>query len=111
MNDDDLKIFIEDLTDFLNGLEACIVKLRTQIDKLQGSKRNWNPDKIKWQETEEFKGKYEKSEDINSLDFKNLLKDLAQHKGKLTRNRFFYWTFKNGSTVGRKKRRQLNGQT
>lgn len=48
MNDnDDLKIFIEDFYDFLNGLEASIVKLRSQIDKLYGSKWKWNPDKIK----------------------------------------------------------------
>ena len=104
MSDDDLKIFIEDFCDFLNGLEASIVKLRAQIDKLCGSKWKWNPDKIKWEKAEGWKGDYERSEDVNSLDFKELLKDLAQHKGRLTRDGWFYWTFKNGSTVGRKKR-------
>jgi hypothetical protein len=104
MSDEDLKIFIEDFCDFLNGLEASIVKLRSQIDKLCGSKWKWNPDKIKWEKAEGWKGDYERSEDVNSLDFKELLKDLAQHKGRLTRDGWFYWTFKNGSTVGRKKR-------
>jgi len=110
MSDEDFKIFIEDFMDFLNGLEASIVKLRTQMNKLFGSKAeakrqwNWNPDAIKWEKAEGWKGDYEKSEDVNSLDFKELLKDLAQHNGKLSRNGFFYWTFKNGSTVGRKKR-------
>jgi hypothetical protein len=104
MSNEDLKIFIEDFCDFLNGLEASIVKLRSQIDKLLGSKWKWNPDKIKWEKAEGFKGDYERSEDVNSLDFKELLKDLAEHNGKLTRNGMFYWVFKNGSTVGRKKR-------
>jgi len=107
---EDLKILAEDLLDFLNGLEASIVKMKMQLNKLFGleaeakAKFSWNPDKISWQETEGFKGRYEKSSDVNSLDFKELLKDLASHNGKLSRNGFFYWVFKNGSTIGRKKR-------
>lgn len=105
-DDEDLTILAEEIIDFCNGLEALVVKLRTQIKKMLGTaeKWNWNSDKIKWEKAEGFKGNYEKSEDVNSLDFKELLKDLAQHKGKLTRDGWFYWTFKNGSTVGRKKR-------
>jgi hypothetical protein len=34
---EDLGIFLEDLLDFLNGQEATIVKLKTQIRKLIGS--------------------------------------------------------------------------
>lgn len=110
MNDDDLKIFIEDFMDFLNGLEASIVKLRTQLNKLVGSKTevkrqwNWNPEAIKWEKAEGWKGEFERSEDINNLEFKAMLKDLAEHNGKLTRDGLFYWVFKNGSTVGRKKK-------
>lgn len=61
----------------------------------------WNPDKIKWQQDTGFKGPYEKSDDVNSLDFKAMLKDLQEHRGKLNRDGRFYWTFKSGSTVGR----------
>jgi hypothetical protein len=109
MKEEDLLLFLEDFCDFLNGLEASITKMKMQIAKLVGvaeekPKFSWNPDKIKWEKTEGFKGDYERSQDVSSLDFKELLKDLAQHKGKLTRNGWFYWTFKNGSTVGRKKR-------
>lgn len=64
---------------------------------------NWNPQQITWAKAEGFKGQYERSEDLNSLDFKAMLKDLAEHKGSLTRDGIFYWTFQNGSTVGRKK--------
>jgi hypothetical protein len=109
MSDEDLKVFLEDFCDFLDGLEANIIKMKQQIGKLVGvaekQKWNWNPDKIKWEKTEGFKGDYERSEDINNPEFKALLKDLAEHKGKLYREGFFYWIFKNGSTVGRKKRK------
>lgn len=105
---EDLKILAEEVIDFCNGLEALAVKLRTQIEKIFGEakpKWNWNPNAIKWEKAEGSKGEYERSEDVNSLDFKELLKDLAEHKGRLTRDGFFYWTFKNGSTVGRKLRK------
>jgi len=37
LNDsEDLKIFLEDFVDFLDGLEASIVKLKKQIHKLEG---------------------------------------------------------------------------
>jgi len=34
--EEDLKIFLEDFVDFLDGLEASIVKLKKQIHKLVG---------------------------------------------------------------------------
>jgi len=102
---EDFKVFIDDFVDFLNGLESNIVKMRMQIEKLLGSRVwTWNPDKIVWSKAEGSKGEYERSEDVNSLDFKNLLKDLADHKGSLIRDGLFYWTFKNGSTIGRKRK-------
>jgi hypothetical protein len=68
-------------------------------------KPSWDPSKIKWIQEEGAKGPFEKSEDVNSLDFKEMLKDLAAHDGKLNRDGSFYWTFQNGATVGRKKRK------
>ena len=64
----------------------------------------WNPDKIKWVETEGTSGPYERSEDVNSIDFKELIKDLEVHNGKLSRNGFFYWKFAKSPIIGRKKR-------
>jgi hypothetical protein len=64
----------------------------------------YDPEKIKWQDTQGDKGPYQKSTDSNSLDHKELLKDLAAHKGKLTRRGFFYWVFQDGSTIGRKRK-------
>jgi len=127
MNEEDLAIFLEDFCDFLEGLEASIVKMKRQIVKLVGEaegkprvqipagsnpaeKLGWNPDNIKWEKAEGAKGTFEKSEDINNPEFKAMLKDLASHNGRLTRNGFFYWVYKNGSTVGRKKRGAKHGK-
>jgi hypothetical protein len=106
--EEDLAIFLEDFLDMLNGMEASIVKMKQQIAKLVGvvekQKWSWNPDLIKWEKAQGVKGEFEKSEDVNNPEFKKMLKDLAEHKGKLTRDSYFYWVYKNGSTVGRKKR-------
>ncbi|MEM3153525.1 MAG: hypothetical protein QW629_02285 [Candidatus Bathyarchaeia archaeon] len=108
MKQEDFEIFLEDFCDFLDGLEASVIRMKQQIAKLVGveekSKFSWNPDKIKWEKAQGSKGEFERSEDINNPEFKIMLKDLANHNGKLTRNGWFYWTFKNGSTVGRKRR-------
>lgn len=110
MNIEDFEIFLEDFCDFLNGLEANIVKMKQQIAKLTGvaedkpKRRSWDPNKIKWEKTQGFKGEFERSLDINNPEFKAMLRDLAEHKGMLMRDGWFYWIFKNGSTVGRKKR-------
>ena len=111
--DEDLAIFLEDFLDMLNGMEASIVKMKQQIAKLVGvaeaePKFSWNPDKIKWEKAQGVKGEFEKSEDVNNPEFKAMLKDLAQHGGRLTRDGVFYWVFKNGSTVGRKLRKAKN---
>jgi hypothetical protein len=39
---------------------------------------------------------------VDSIDFKNLVKDLNAQKGKLYRDGYFYWLWQSGSTVGRK---------
>jgi hypothetical protein len=88
----------EALEAFLDVVEAGIVQARRV---LEGS--SWNPDTIKWEARDGTKGPYERSEDVNNLQFKAMLKELAAHDGKLTRDGLFYWTFQNGHTVGRKK--------
>jgi len=105
MTDEDLKIFADDILDFLNGHEASCVKLRVQIEKLFGAKKvSWSAAKIKWTEEEGFRGKYERSEDFDNLDFKAMLKNLQEHNGTMWQSGYFYWVFTNGTTVGRKKK-------
>jgi len=96
----------EAIIDFCNALEAAAVKLKHDVGASpEQVKWTWNPDKIpwKWADKPGPKGPYEKSEDLNNPEFKAMLKDLQEHKGRLQRNAFFYWVFQNGSTVGRKK--------
>lgn len=97
----------EALSDLASGLESITMNLRHQISEIVkiNGEAPLDPNKIKWEQTEGSSGPYERSEDVNSTDFKAMLKDLAAHQGKLTRDGFFYWTFKNGATVGRKKRK------
>jgi len=66
---------------------------------------NWDPNKIEWKTAEGSKGPYERSEDVNNLEFKAMLKDLRVHNGKMTRGEFFYWAFEKSAVVGRKKRK------
>jgi len=91
------------VVDYANQQEAAAVGLRQRVKELTKFPE-WNPDKIKWETAQGQKGPYERSEDVNNLQFKAMLKDLAAHSGRLTRNGFFYWIFENGCTVGRKKR-------
>jgi hypothetical protein len=113
---EDLKIFLEDFVDFLNAQESSIVKMRLQIEKLLGAtatptalasgspKLPFNASKIKWQDRENKKGKFQCSEDYNSLDHKALLAFLNEHvPSKCVQSEgFFYWVYPNGSTIGRK---------
>lgn len=94
------------LLEFLNAVEAGIATAKQIIQQAKGISEKpaiqWDPTKVKWETTQGSKGTYERSEDINNPDFKALLKDLAAHQGRLFRNGYFYWTFKNGATIGRK---------
>jgi len=94
-------VALEAFTDFLNAVDAGIQAARQRIKAV---KVGWNPDKIKWAKAEGNKGSYERSEDVNNPEFKIMLRDLTSHGGRLTRNGYFYWIFKNGTTVGRKRR-------
>lgn len=113
---DDLKILAEEIVDFCNGLEALAVKLRKQIEKLFGEttvkgspKLPFDASKIAWQKRTGQKGEFEVSEDFNNPEHKALLKFLNEHAGGCINSEgYFYWVYKNGSTVGRKLRKAKN---
>jgi len=95
------------LLEFLNACEAGITIAKRLIAENKGifrEEESWDPAKIQWTLTEGSKGPYERSEDTNSPHFRLLMKELAQHECKLSDDGYFYWLFRNGSTVGRKKR-------
>jgi hypothetical protein len=104
----------EMLLDSMNGLESGIATARQRYKEskalsekpsIAGTESAWNPEKIKWEAAQGPQGPYEKSEDVNSLDFKAMLKDLETHKGKLSRDGLFYWLFTDGACVGRKRQK------
>jgi hypothetical protein len=96
------------LLEFLNAVEAGIASARQLIKE---AKIGWDPEQIKWEEAQGTAGPYQRSEDVNSIEFKAMLKDLQAHDGKLTKEGWFFWVFKNGTTVGRKKRNQTPERT
>lgn len=106
MNKDE-EIALEALTEFLNACEAGFqaAKQRIKEAKCVNNKPSWDPSRINWVEAEGAKGKYERSEDVNSPDFKALMKDLEAHSGKLTRDGYFFWKFTKSAVIARKKRK------
>ena len=72
----------------------------------QEDKPKYDMSKIEWNLTEGTSGPYQRAEDVNNPHFKALVKDLAAHNKKLTKDGWFVWLFQNGHTIGRKKRKQ-----
>jgi len=94
---------VEFLVKLRDGLQMAVDSIEEYLEKISPADRPaWDPEKIAWSPDEGPKGPYERSEDVNNLQFKAMLKDLGQHDGKLYRDRWFYWVFDNGVTVGRK---------
>jgi hypothetical protein len=110
--DEDFANFLEDFCDFLNSLEEAVQKMKMQIGKLVGvaEEKKYDIEKIKWEKAQGAKGEFERSEDVNSQDFKELLKDVQAHGGKMTVGNYFVWSFKNGSVLGRKPRKKAEGE-
>jgi hypothetical protein len=103
----------EALLEFLNACEAGIAAAKQRIREKKGVSEEqkptpaWNPDTIKWQQTEGFKGVYERypaegQKAEATADYKMMLEDLKAHDGRLTKDSFFYWMFSDKATVGRK---------
>ena len=90
------------LLDFANALESASVNLRFQI-KQKEQVWSWDPIKITWEKAQGPKGEFERSEDVDNPQFKAMLSDLVDHGGKASRQDCFYWVFRNGSVVGRKR--------
>jgi len=67
----------------------------------------YNPENLAWNTAQGSKGPFQaypkRGEQPNKTsDYTNLLADIKQHKGKLSRAGLFYWLFENGTTIGRK---------
>jgi hypothetical protein len=117
LREEDFEVFLEDFCDFLDALEASVVKMKKEISKLVGvEEKKWDPEKIKWVWAEGTSGSYQRypaegEKPEATEDYKNMIEDLKAHNGKLTRDGFFYWLFSGDqATVGRKPRKELGGK-
>jgi len=63
-------------------------------------------EKIPWVQTEGKRGPYQKSTDYDNPNHKALLKKLAEHKGTMNIDDYFVWTFQDGSSIGRKRKKR-----
>jgi len=95
---------IEFLVKLRDGLQMAVDAVSEYIDAHASVGKHWNPDKIIWKVTNGAKGPYDKADPQATHDFKAMLQDLKDHKGKMRRDGFFYWVFSDMATVGRKKR-------
>ena len=113
MNSNESEKLAEILVDMANALEAMAVNVKRQIAELKGVSEEkahewtWNPQKIPWVKAEGSRGAYERypAQDKRpeaTLDYKNLLQALKEHKNFLFRDGYNYWLFQDAITVGRK---------
>ena len=89
------------LRDLFNGAAEVLDSYIQQQTKV--ILKEYDPEKIKWENKEGKKGPFQQSEDFKNAEFNALRKDLGAHNGKLYHKGFFYWVFQNGQTIGRKK--------
>jgi len=90
--------------------DACNEELEKRAPS-EAQEHKWDPSKIPWREAEGARGKYERYPAENEKaeathDYKNMLADLRDHGDKMTRESYFYWLFRDGATVGRKKKQK-----
>ncbi len=116
----DMEEVLEILSELLNGLEYAVQNARAQLAALVKEnvipeaekavdKRvwGWNPDAVKWAEATGPSGEYQLAtleNNHDNRDFREMLRDLEEHDGRLSREGWFYWRFQQKTSVGRKKR-------
>jgi len=88
------------IRDFHNGIAMAYDELIQQKSKVV--LKEYDPEKIKWEDKTGAKGPFQSSDDVNNSEFKALREDLAKHNGKFNLKGKFYWVFTNGLTIGRK---------
>lgn len=102
MSEDRVDQLVFAVTDFANAMEAALVSLKKNVEGLAQFKE-YDLEKIAWEDTEGPSGPYQRTEDVNNEAYKALRKDLKEHNGKFRKAGFFVWVFENGTTIGRKK--------
>lgn len=88
--------------------DVCNEELEKKRPQKTKTVESYNPENIKWNKAEGNRGPFQAYpkrgvEPEKTADYLNLLADLKQHDGKLTKDGFYYWLFLNNITIGRKK--------
>ena len=99
-NDVDFYAALAKVRDNFNGAAMALDELIQQRSKTV--LKEYDPEKIKWEEKTGPKGPFQQTEDANNSEYKALRADLAKHDGKMNYKGQFYWVFQNGVTIGRK---------
>ena len=101
----------------LGGLLAQQRDLKNQLNKIENQlaeeilaiigqplteSKSYDLSKIKTERTEGPSGFYQKATEQDNEDYRNLLKSLKAHDGKLTRNGFWIWLFNDEKSIGMK---------
>jgi hypothetical protein len=90
----------------LDGLKTVVTKI-SEIEDLyqQGKQQGFiEESKAQWVKMSGPSGDYEKAvfkDNETKEEFQQLNKELSNHEGKLSKDSFFFWTFRDGS-IGRK---------
>jgi len=101
-------------------MDACETRLETLGPAEARARRpeswsdkvwSWDPARQVWGDMKGKRGPYQKADaehNGQSIDFQNMVKDLEEHQGSLTRAGQYYWKFSqaNQPTVGRKTARR-----
>lgn len=96
---------VEALVKLRDAFSMAAEALNEYVDTLRPTQTgSFDPEKVKWQKAEGANGPYERSDDVDNPDHKELLHDLSVHGGKVMREGYFYWVFTDQFTVGRKKK-------
>ena len=92
-----------DLKNELNTVENQLAEeILAIIGRPFTESKSYDLSKIKTERTEGPSGFYQKATEQNNEDYRNLLKDLKAHDGKITRDGMFSWLFSDNKTVGMK---------
>jgi len=123
LSSEDLKVFVEDFVDFLDSLEASIVKLRRQIERLFGEVKAKVPEEtfsiLKWDDEKgerlgDFQAAYKNKNVLENWQHAyNILKQANAVIGNpfhLEGYQYRYWIYpeKYGDRIFRKKLGEAN---
>ena len=101
MTDQDIYEVLAKLRDGFNSIAIALDEYMQKESKVV--LKDYDMEKIKWNEATGPKGPFQQTDDVNNPEYKALREDLAKHSGKMQHQGFFLWVFQNGVTIGRKK--------